>query len=302
MVEFHRNLLRSLAFGALLLLTLCPLACSRFARAAQTGDLSGTLDWGGLARQYFVHVPPSYDGKTPIPLVLVLHGATQSPEGIERMSGMSQAADEETFLAVYPRGTGRLPTWNAGACCAYAMEHRIDDVGFLNALIGKLERDYAVDRKRIFSTGISNGGMMSYRLACELSDKIAAIAPVEGAQDLDCHPSPPVSLIVFHGTKDRLVPFDGGSAAFQVGTHRRDPSVAATAAFWVKQDGCSGTPRREESAAVHVENYSGCRNGAAVAIYAVQDGHHIWPGTRFSGNDVSATNIIWSFFAHHPKP
>jgi len=145
---------------------------------------------------------------------------------------MSATADKETFLAVYPRGTGRVLTWNSGACCGYAMENRVDDTGFLHALIDKLERDYAVDRRRIFATGISNGGMMSYRLACELSDKIAAIAPVEGAQDLACHPANRVSVIVFHGTSDHLVPFEGGTTPFQLGSHRSDASVASSIAFW----------------------------------------------------------------------
>jgi polyhydroxybutyrate depolymerase len=278
-------------------------ACQRFeARAAQAGNRSGTLDFGGLTRQYFVHVPPAYDGKTPLPLVLVLHGATQTPEGVERMSGMSTAADKETFLAVYPRGTGRVLTWNSGACCGSAMENHVDDTGFLGALIDQLERDYKVDPRRVFSTGISNGGMMSYRLACELADKVAAIAPVEGAQDLACHPSHSVSVIVFHGTDDHLVPFNGGSTPFQVGSRRSDTSVPATVAFWVKQDGCMPTPHRDQSAALHVEIYAGCRDGAGVALYAIEGGHHIWPGTRFSGNDVPATSLMWAFFAKHPKP
>ncbi len=294
---------RFACFSLLALGLFTGLACHRFeARAAEAGSRSGTLDFGGLHRQYFVHVPPAYDGKTPLPLVLVLHGATQTPEGIERMSGMSAAADKEAFLAVYPRGTGRVLTWNSGACCGYAMENHVDDTGFLGALIDKLERDYVVDRRRVFATGISNGGMMSYRLACELADKVAAIAPVEGAQDLACHPSNGVSVIVFHGTDDHLVPFDGGSTPFQVGSRRSDTSVPSTVAFWVKQDGCTPTPQREVSAAVHAEIYAGCRDGAGVALYAIQGGHHIWPGTRFSGNDVPATSLMWSFFAKHPKP
>jgi polyhydroxybutyrate depolymerase len=293
---------RFAVFGMLALALFAGVACRRLrARVAHASDRNGTLEIGGLTRRYFVHAPPSNDSK-PLPLVLVLHGATQSPENVEEMSGMSAAADRENFLAVYPRGTGRLPTWNAGACCGPAMEQRIDDVGFIDALIAKLERDYAVDPKRIFATGISNGGMLSYRLACELSGKIAAIAPVEGAQDLACHPSNPVSVIVFHGTADRLVPFEGGRTPFQVGPHRADTSVASSAAFWAKQDGCSPTPQREESGGAHVETYSGCRDGSGVAVYAIQGGHHIWPGTRFSHNDVPATSLMWSFFAQHPKP
>jgi polyhydroxybutyrate depolymerase len=273
--------------------------------APASGDRSGTLDIGGRTRTYFVHVPSHYDGHKPLPLVFVLHGATQSPESAEQMSGMSAKADRENFLTVYPSGTGRLsrvPTWNSGACCSYAMEHNVDDVAFLRALIKKLERDYAVDPKRIYFTGISNGGMMSYRAACEMSDEVAAVAPVEGAQDLACHPSNPVSVLVFHGTADHLVPFDGGSTPFQLGSKRSDTPVADAVAFWVKQDGCSPTPRHEETTVVHSDKYSGCKDGSAVTLYAIQGGHHAWPGTRISGNDVSATDLIWTFFEQHPKP
>lgn len=304
----NRALALRRVFGVLTLLVfaLGGAAFWRFALGAPgLGDRSGTLGIGGRTRTYFVHVPSHYDGHKPLPLVFVLHGATQSPESAEQMSGMSTKADKENFLAVYPSGTGRLsrvPTWNSGACCSYAMEHNVDDVAFLRALIKKLEQDYAVDPKRIYFTGISNGGMMSYRVACEMSDEVAAFAPVEGAQDLACHPSNPVSVIVFHGTADRLVPFDGGSTPFQMGSKRSDASVADTVAFWVKQDGCSPTPKHEETKVVHTDIYSDCKSGSAVVLYAIQGGHHTWPGTRISGNDVPATDLIWTFFEQHPKP
>jgi polyhydroxybutyrate depolymerase len=210
-------------------------------RAPGQGSKSGSLDIGGRTRTYSLHIPPAYDAKKPLPLVLVLHGATQSPESAERMSGMSAKADRENFLVAYPSGmgrSGRRPTWNSGNCCGYALENNVDDVAFLRALIDQLEHAYSVDPRRIFVTGISNGAMMAYRLGCELADKIAAIAPVEGAQDNDCRPSRPVSVIVFHGTADRLVPFNGGSTPFQIGPKRSDTSVPSTVAFWVKQDGC----------------------------------------------------------------
>ena len=269
------------------------------------GNKSGSLDIGGRTRRYFLHAPPGYDGKKPLPLVLVLHGGGQSPESAERMSGMSAKADKEGFLAVYPSGTGRssrMPTWNSGNCCGYAMQNNVDDVTFLRALIDQLEHDYSVDPRRIFVTGISNGGMMSYRIGCELADKIAAIAPVEGAQNIDCRPSGPVSVIVFHGSADRLVPFNGGSTPFQIGPKRSDNSVANAVAFWVKNDGCSPNPKHEENSAAHTDIYSGCKNGTGVALYAIQGGRHLWPGSRIRGNSVPATDLMWSFFVQHPKP
>lgn len=205
----------------------------------------------------------------------------------------------------YPSGTGRFsraPTWNSGNCCGYALQNHVDDVAFLRALIDTLERNYSVDVRRIFVTGISNGGMMSYRMACELAGKIAAIAPVEGAQNLDCRPSEPVSVIVFHGTADRLVLFGGGISPFQIGPKRSDNSVANAVAFWVKEDGCSAAPKHEENGGVHTDNYSGCKNGTGVALYAIQGGRHTWPGGRASGNSVPATDLMWSFFLQHPKP
>jgi len=274
-----------------------------FGQAA--GTESKTLEFGGRTRTYLIHPPKGYDGKTPLSLVLVLHGALQGAAGVERMSGMSAKADKENFLVAYPNGTSRsglAPTWNAGACCGYAQTNNVDDVGFLRALIDRLGRDYAVDPKRIFVTGISNGGMMSYRLACELADRVAAIAPVEGAQDLECRPSVPVSVLVFHGTADLLVPYKGGTTPFQLGPKRTDTSVRSTVAFWVKQDGCSTTPKLEETNQLRIDTYSGCKDGVVVALYTIRGGHHMWPGTRLSLNDIPATDIMWSFFAAHPKP
>ncbi|MGA2483940.1 MAG: PHB depolymerase family esterase [Candidatus Acidiferrales bacterium] len=270
--------------------------------ASRPGNAPGTIELGGRTRTYFVHVPPGYDGQKALPLVLVLHGGMGSSEGVESLSGMSVKADKEGFLVAYPNGTGRLFTWNSGNCCGSAMQNNVDDVGFLSALIDKLERDYAVNPKRVYVTGISNGGMMTYRLACELADKIAAIAPVEGAQNVDCRPSAPVSVIVFHGTADGLVPFGGGASPFQIGPRRRDTSVAQAVSFWVNEDGCSPAPEHEETSAVHIDTYSGCKNGTAVVLYAIQGGRHKWPGHRFSGTTVSATDLMWSFFAQHPKP
>jgi len=267
----------------------------RATAAAEGGTVSAALEFGGQTRTYLVHVPRGYDAKTPLALVFVLHGAMESNENVEELSGMSGKADQEHFLTVYPRGTGRLPTWNAGNCCGTAVAEHVDDVEFFRALLEKLERDYPVDRKRIYFTGISNGAMMSYRLACEMSEQIAAIAPVEGALNIDCRPKTPVSVLIFHGTADRIVPFDGGM------TTQINRSVAEAVNFWVKRDGCSATPERGEIAEARSEKYSACLDGTGVALYAIQGGRHMWPGQRLSGNSVPATDLMWEFFAAHPK-
>jgi polyhydroxybutyrate depolymerase len=215
---------------------------------------------------------------------------------------MSARADREHFIAVYPRGVGQVPTWNAGNCCGYALQNRVDDIGFLRALLAKLDGDYVVDRKRIYFTGISNGAMMAYRAACEMSDQIAAIAPVEGALNVDCHPRSPVSVVIFHGTADRLVPFDGGGSPFHIGDKRSDHSVAYAVDFWRKRDACLAAPQQGETEEAHTEQYLDCQDGTAVVLYAIEGGHHMWPGLAISGNHVPATDLIWSFFAAHPKP
>ena len=166
-------------------------------------------------RTYLVHLPASYSKDKAWPVVLVFHGGGGNGEQMAGMTGFSRKADREGFIAVYPNGSGRWQnrflTWNAGNCCAYAYENGIDDVGFIRALIGKLKKDYAVDERRVFATGISNGGMMSYRLACGLSDLIAAIGPVAGAQNIDCEPKRPVSVVILHGTADLYVRYKGGT-------------------------------------------------------------------------------------------
>jgi len=270
--------------------------------STQSPTQSASLEFGGRNRTYLVHVPASHDSKAPLPLIFVLHGATQSAESAERMSGMSAKADQNHFMAVYPSGTGHLPTWNAGNYCGYALANHVDDIGFFRALIEKLQHDYPADPKRIYFTGISNGAIMSYRVACEMSDQIAAIAPVEGALNIDCRPSAPVSVLIFHGTADRLVPFNGGAAAFQFGDKPSHNSVDYAVDFWVNRDACSPAPDHQETAEVHIDKYSGCRDGAAVALYAIQGGRHMWPGHPLSGNSVPATDLIWSFFAAHPNP
>ena len=296
------KILKNLAIASLAIMLLGTAAFRRaLSGAAGRGTKSESLESGGLDRTYLIHVPASYDPQKPVPLILVLHGATQSPASAERMSKMSQKSESENFIVVYPSGTGRLPTWNSGSCCAYAMKNHIDDIAFLSSLINKLETDYSIDRKRIFVTGISNGGMMSYRVGCELSDKVAAIAPVEGALDVECKPTAPVSVLIFHGTADHLVPFNGGSTPFQMGSKRSDTPVSEAVQFWVKHDACSTGPKHEETSEVHTEVYSACKSGSSVVLYAIQGGHHSWPGDRLTPQ-INATDTMLAFFANHPKP
>ncbi len=197
------------------------------AEPLQPGSHTRTVHVDGRERSYLVHVPPKYDSKRPTPVVLALHGAWTNGPITALYSGLNRTADEQNFIAVYPNGTGLRDTalfWNSGHLDKPVFGIQlVDDVKFIGALLDDLGTVTNIDPKRVFATGISNGGMMCYRLAAEMSDRIAAIAPISGTLCLDdCHPKRPVSVLHFHGTQDKLVPYDGGrsaarSAALQIG-------------------------------------------------------------------------------------
>jgi len=285
------------------------------------GDYSETLEWGGRTRSYLVHVPPG-EGKRPA--VLVFHGGGGNARQAARMSGMNGIADREGFLAVYPNGTGRLGrwllTWNSGYCCAYALRHGVDDVGFVRRLIGELVSRYGADPDRIYVTGMSNGGMMAHRLAAELSDLVAAAAPVAGSiggkaserapEYVIPKPRRPVAMVILHGKKDRHLRYEGGEPVITLTPGRMDLPVSAAVEFWVKKNGCAPEPVREAAVEGHVvkETYTGCRDGADVVLYTLEHGGHVWPGSRrprLWSDDACrkfpASEVIWEFFEAHPR-
>jgi polyhydroxybutyrate depolymerase len=279
-------------------------------------DERKTLTHDGRERSYIVHLPPQYDGRTPMPVVINLHGGGGSGALAARMTGMSAKADAEGFIVVYPNGTGPLTrdvllTWNAGKnCCGYAFRNHVDDVGFIRAMIGELKKDYAVDADRVWATGMSNGAMMSHRLGIELSDLIAGIAPVAGA--LDCEPKAParaVSVLIIHGKADRHVRFEGGAPEVKADRLPRvDRSVRFAVEFWVKHNGCSTTPKVRTGGKVSRQEYTGGRDGTAVVLVAIEDEGHTWPGgVKFRRRadeptrEISATDAIWEFFKTHPR-
>jgi len=277
------------------------------------GDHDLALMAGERERTCLLHLPPGYNGKRLWPLVIVLHGGGGNATGAVGMTGFSEKADKEGFVVAYPNGSGRLKTrlltWNSGNCCGYALDNGVDDVGFIRALIDELVKTRAVDPKRVYVTGMSNGGMMTHRLGCELSDKIAAIAPVAGALDVEnCQPANPVSVIIFHGTADERVLYNGGEPIRKADRHFRvDKSVAYAVSFWVKHDGCSETPKRSDKGSIRTEIYGGGKDGAEVVLYTVNGGGHAWPGGRAyllgtePTKEISATDLMWDFFMRHPK-
>jgi polyhydroxybutyrate depolymerase len=283
------------------------------------------FDYNGQTRSYIIHLPSSYNGEDEMPLVVVLHGGGGNAENIEKVTGFSEKADEEGFIVVYPDGLGGLDryllTWNAGFCCGYALENNINDVGFLRALIGYLQGNYVINRNMIYVTGISNGGMMSYRLGAELSDIFAAIAPVAASiggqrseeDEIWCilEPKYPISVIVFHGKNDTRVLYDGGMpTANDTRGAFSYMSVSESVSFFVKHNQCNDFPQRNisESGNIIRELYARGLNNTEVVLYTIVNGNHSWPGGKIGWRDgdipnmeISSTDLIWEFFKEHPK-
>ncbi len=183
-------------------------------------------------------------------------------------------------------------------------------MGYISSLIKKFEKELAIDKARICATGISNGGMMSYRLGVELSDEIAAIAPVAGAMPpLETSPVRPVSVIIFNGTADEHVLYEGGAPLKTIDNHPRvDKPVSYAVNYWVEHNGCSKNAVKETEGSIVKETYGGGREGTEVVLYTIVGGKHAWPGgkTAWLGGDIptheiSATDLMWEFFKTHPK-
>jgi len=282
------------------------------------GNYDRSVTFGGMERSYVVHVPASYDPSKPSPVILNFHGGGGNSKSARNTSMMDLASDRYGFIAVYPQGTGakfRLInphgyTWNAGSCCGWAMKHHIDDVGFTNALLDDLERQFNVDKKRVFATGISNGAMMCFRLACELSNRIAAIAPISGTMGMsNCNPPRPVSVIYFHGTSDEFVPIGGGKGPRSLPGEFFE-SVDTTIAFWRKKDRTGDSARIVRRGQATGYYYGPGADGMEVVLWLIKGGGHTWPGGRFGllgkrilgemTHDISANDLMWEFFQRHP--
>ena len=288
------------------------------ARAQETvnaGEIA--ISHQGRQRTARVYVPPAYSSSKPAPLVLMFHGGGGNAENAERTAQMQRVADRYGLIVVYPNGTGalndRLLTWNAANCCGYAMQQSVDDVGFARELIAALKRRYAIDPKRVFATGLSNGGMMAYRLGCELSDQIAAIAPVAAALNTEsCTPQQPVSAVIFHGTADQYVLFDGGlnNKRFPGAKPRVDKPVQHAYTTWTRITQCRPAPPMRLDTQVVKTACTDGTHGTEVVLYAIEGQGHAWPGGRpgvRNGNvdppspQISATEVMVEFFLRHPK-
>ncbi|MCC6156686.1 MAG: polyhydroxybutyrate depolymerase [Deltaproteobacteria bacterium] len=272
------------------------------------GDHEGTLRFGGDERVFILHVPPGEPPPGGRALVVVLHGGAGNAAQIAKLTGFSHLADRENFLVLYPEGISarikRLAVWNSGNCCGPALDRKIDDVGFLAALLDHVKTLTPCEERRVFMTGLSNGAMMAYRFACERADRVAAIAPVAGSMGAECAASRPVSLLVMHGPADKNVRYEGGTPEKQLDPHPRvDRSVADAKTYWSMQNRCTGAPTVTRKGNVETEIFSGCADGTRVVIVTLHGGGHTWPGgprTWALGDapvrDLGATTAIWEFF------
>jgi polyhydroxybutyrate depolymerase len=273
-----------------------------------------TVDVNDTPRFYLLHLPPAYDPKKPTPVVLAFHGAAMNGGMMVGFSGLSKKADEAGFVVVYPYGTGVggvFLTFNAWA--DPRPQGPADDVAYTAKLLDDLATVVNVDTKRVFATGMSNGAMMCYRLAAELSDRIAAIAPVAGTLAIpQCNPKRPVPVMHFHGTADRIVPFNGPDQ--RTTRFIRMKSVEETIQIWVKLNGCPVEPKitdlpdtAHDGTSIRKQVYGPGTDGAEVVLLAINGAGHTWPGMQppvgFIGKstkNIWANELIWEFFSRHP--
>jgi polyhydroxybutyrate depolymerase len=295
-------------FLALILITAAP-AADPPAGSVTTRKLTS----GGKDRTYLVHVPKGLDPKTPAPVVVAYHGAGMTGRIFRAVTGLDAHADDKRFVVVYPDGTGFLPTWNSGGIPFIV--NRSDDVAFTRDLLDDLKAVVTIDPKRVYAAGFSNGGMMTYKLANELSGTFAAVCAVGGTMTYDDpDPKRPVPVIHFHGTEDVFVPYTGAPGKSAKGPAFK--SVEATARAWAKADGCPPDP--VEAALPDLDPEDGCKvtrktygpgtGGAEVVVYTVAGGGHNWFGrpslgglTGRSTRDVDVNTLMWEFFAKHAR-
>lgn len=283
-----------------------------------------SLEHQGRTRTYHVVVPKGHDKKRAVPLVLALHGGGGNGKNFDRMTNMQFAreADKRGWVVVFPDGVAK--GWNDGRKLVSARDNKrrgVDDVGFLGKLIDRLHQTMGIDKTRVYATGISNGGFMSFRLGLELSDRIAAIAPVT-ANLQRVHdgkePAHPVGLFVINGTADPLVPYKGGEVRVLWSKRGAIFSTKETIRRWAAFTGCKGEPTTEalpdrnrgDGTTTVCRTWATCRDGAQVKLYRIQGGGHTWPGGRQylprlvigrTSRDFDAVPVIFDFFAKHRR-
>jgi polyhydroxybutyrate depolymerase len=277
------------------------------------GDHKRIITVDGVKRQHYIHIPPKYDPKKPAAVVLALHGASMWDKQMATFTGLSATADKHNFIVVYPNGTGIIQTWNAGLFASEFSLNKLDDVKYLGKVLDDVESVVTVDKKRVHAAGLSNGAMMSYRLAAEMSDRIGSIATIAGTLALDKYePKRAVSVVHFHGTKDTLVPYNGPEKKKEAKV-LRFRSVDDTMKACIKANGCAEKPivtvidMKEDKLKVIRREWNEGKNDSEVVLYVIEEGGHTWPGMNLgpaflgaSTKNIDANEILWEFFKKHP--
>ena len=271
-----------------------------------------SIEVAGRTRTYLLSLPSNYAVTQRWPLVLVLHHHLLNASDAARITQFDDFAYRNGIIAVFPNSYGTSWDWqNSG------------DIAFFNALLDSLEANNFVDPSRVYATGISNGGVMMFKLGCDLANRIAALAPVAALMPAslseNCHPARPISLLEFNGTSDLPMPYDGGIKLLGTNFGTRLLSAQASAHWWAQVNACAQKPnldtlprKSEDGMDTRREIYTGCREGTEVALYSIVGGGHTWPGSNtnlpritLSGRtsfDLDANSVIWQFFQAHHLP
>lgn len=283
-------------------------------KALSSGDYTFSTEHQEITRHYKVHIPASYQPQQATPMVISLHGGggNMRYQATDEYYGLISKSEQAGFIAVFPNGYSRLPrgglaTWNAGICCGKARDLEIDDVGFIQRVVEEMQQRANIDPKRIYANGMSNGGMMAYRLACELPNTFRAIAAVAGTDGTrTCQPSKAVSVLHIHALNDERVLFNGGSGS-ESNTHADFVSVNDTISKWVKQNHCQPSPQRVLTApGAYCDLYSACQQNSQVKLCVTEQGGHSWPGGKkirgktLGSSAINATDMIWDFYSQQP--
>jgi polyhydroxybutyrate depolymerase len=260
-----------------------PVDCS--GATLEPGDHELTLEHDGVTREYLVHVPPSYANSAAVPLVVDMHGFTSNARQ-QAALGWRAKADTEGFIVVHPQGLAN--SWNGGdLCCGNSQQNEVDDEGFIRALVSQMQRDACIDNKRVYATGLSNGGAMAHLLACNAADVFAAAAPVSMSNGVSgCTPARPISVVMTRGTDDPLVPFNGG---FLFASAEEDFER------WGSLNGCAGEPA---AAGDLCQTLSGCSAGVEVSLCTLDAGHVLYDNAQ----NFNVPDFVWATFQRQRLP